>query len=363
MLMTTVTPRLILPGFLSGLLLSGLLLTGCSSEPDAVAPAAPPVRATLTVVAPRTSAVVLDAIGSVEPLVQATPATRVSGRVTMVAADRGEHVEAGQLLVRVDSRDLQQGLARARAGRDQAAAGNRLAQADFDRATSLFAEKAIAQQALDRARMARDGAAAALDAANRSIGEAQAHLSYGDVLAPFAGLIIDRRVEIGDLAAPGQPLITLERTDSMKVTVNVAESSALKISTGDAATVSSAGQQWQGVVESIVPTASRQSHSYEVRIVVDNRHGHLRSGQFARAQFKTGERRSLFIPRDLVVQQGQLRGVFVLTEGRALLRWLRFGVETDDDIEVLSGLSAGETLVHPAAGVQDGVAIATSRGA
>ena len=359
MLITTLTPRLMLPG-----LLSGLLLMGCGAdEPEAVAPAAPPVRATLTVVEPGTSEVVLDAIGSVESLAQATPATRVSGRVTMVAAHRGQMVAAGQLLIRVDSRDLKQGLARAQAGRDQATAGYRLAQADFDRATALFAEKAIAQQALDRARMARDSAAAALDAANRAIGEAQAHLSYGDVLAPFAGLIIDRRVEVGDLAAPGQPLIILERTDSMKVTVNVAESSALKINTGNAATVSSAGQQWQGTVASIVPTASRQSHAYEVRIVVDNRHGHLRSGQFARARFKTGERRSLFVPRELVVHQGQLRGVFVLTEGRALLRWLRFGVETADAIEVLSGLTAGETLVQPAAGVHDGVAIATSQGA
>jgi RND family efflux transporter MFP subunit len=346
-------------------LLPGLLLIACSAEeePEAAALAGTPVRAPLSIVEPGLADMLLDAVGTVEPLAQATPATRVSGRITRIAADRGDRVEAGQLLVRVDSRDLQQGLERARAQAAQAEAAYRLAQADYDRAESLFNEDAIAQQGLDRARMARDGARAALDAADRSVGQSQAHLTYGDVRAPFAGLVTDRRVEIGDLAAPGQPLVTIERTDSVKVKVIVAESSIQGIKAGDSAIIDAADQHFAGIVESIVPTASPLSRSYEVRIVIDNRQGLLRTGQFARAGFKVGERRSLFIDNDLIVQQGQLRGVYVLTQGRALLRWLRLGVTQGNDVEVLSGLSAGERIVEPVAGVHDGVAITVTQGA
>ncbi|MBT7597477.1 MAG: efflux RND transporter periplasmic adaptor subunit [Gemmatimonadetes bacterium] len=344
--------------------LLGIVVSACDdgeSDQAAVSANAPVRVATVSVVESRSADVGFQAVGTVGAIAQATPSTRVSGRITAMAADRGDRVTTGQLLVRVDSQDLQQGLEKARAMRAQHNATLQMAVADFNRAGSLFAEDAISQQAMDRARTARAQAVAAVTIADRAVDEAQAHLPYCEVRAPFDGVVTDRFVEVGDLAVPGHPLVTLERTDSMTVTIAVSETDADLIRPGSDANIEVGARMWLGKVQSIVPASVRQTRTYDVRIVVDNADGQLRSGRFARAGFRVGERPALFVERDFVVRQGQLRGVYVLTEGRALLRWLRLGDQPYGDIEVVSGLRAGETLVAPAAGIHDGVAIAIAR--
>ncbi len=353
-------PPYLIPIWLSAVF--SLLLASCGTEqrPGFEAAASEPLHVASFTVTPDTVDMFLYAVGTVEPIARAMPATRVSGRITTIAADRGDRVTAGQLLVEVDSEDLQRAIEGAVASRERAQASWRMATADFARAESLHADDAIAQQSLDHARTAKDEATAALTVADRTVAEVRARLTYGKVRAPFNGVLTDRRVEVGDLAVPGQPLIALERTDSVKVTAVIAESDAGEITRGRLAWVEAGGRTWQGRVTSVVP-ASHGTRTYEVRIVVDNGDSQLHSGQFARARFRVGERRVLFVNQDLVIQQGQLRGVYVLTDGHALLRWLRLGDRWNDNIEVLSGLQEGETLLSPVAGIHDGVIIAAAQ--
>ena len=161
-----------------------------------------------------------------------------------------------------------------------------------------------------------------------------------------------------DLAAPGHPLLTLERTDSVDVLVSVAETAATQIHPGKTATVQVAGVEGfsaTGHVQSVI--AVPQGRAFDVRLRLANAGDRLRSGQFARVRFLTGSRQALLVDVDLIVEQGQLRGVYVATAGHAVLRWLRLGERIDDRIEVLSGLQAGERVVKPSATILDGVRI------
>lgn len=340
-----------------GLLSLAALALACGA-PDATPPSPPaPVASKVIAVALRAVPVEFAAAGAMGPAARAEVATRLAGRVLEVAVREGDRVEPGQLLARVDARDVAAAVERARAQLEEARAGEELARLEAQRAEALFREEAIAPQEHDRAVAGQARANAARLAAERAVAEAEVAQTYGELRAPFAGVVVARLADAGDLAVPGMPLVAVERQDSLRVIVAVAETDAAGVAAGDSVTVEVGSLSRRGAVGAIVPAAA--TRTYDVQVWLDNGDGRLPSGQFARVRFSRGTRPALLVPAGAVVRRGQLAGVWTVLDGRAVLRWLRLGDAFGGDIEVLAGLDAGTAIVADASatGLRDGAPV------
>ncbi len=301
--------------------------------------------------------------------------SKAMGYVRALRAGNGDHVEAGQVLVELDERDARAGLQGARAGvsgadaavvqaeRDleAARADLHLAERTLERMRRLAGERAVTPHELDeaeaghasaqaRARMAEAGLRAArarLGQARAGVEMASSLLGHRQVVAPFAGRVVARHVDVGDMASPGAPLLTLEEDGALRAEAVVDESQAGRIAIGDAARVEveAAGARIEGTVGEIVPAIDVASRAFVVKVDLTGDPAALRPGMFARVRFATGTADRLVVPAAAVSVRGQLERVFVAEGDRARMRFVTLGADHDGRVEVRSGLEAGETVV------------------
>ena len=278
--------------------------------------------------------VTVTAVGTTEPYARATPGTRLMGRVGEVRVDEGDRVSKGSILVRIVDQDLT-------AKRQQVEAVLANAQANVTRMRNLYRENAVPKQRLDEAESGYAQAKASLK-------EVEANLEYSSVASPMDGVIIRKFVQPGDMAAPGAPLFTVEQQNPMKLTVEVSERDLAYVKVNAPVMVdieSLAGRSEQvAKVEAVVPSADPGSRTFQIKVVIPNDDGRVRSGMFARLRFPRGERPGILLPTTALVKRGQLDGVYVVTDGRARLRWIRLGKPFGDRTEVISGIGPGDRV-------------------
>jgi len=296
------------------------------------------------------------------PLRRASPGTVLMGRVEEVLRHEGDRVRAGEVLARVESRDVAARLAQAEAGVAAARAQEENARLAKERMERLQARQAASRKNVEDAVTGYEAAAAGLRAAEEGVKAARVAYGYSQVKAPFAGVVAEKRVEAGDTAAPGMPLFVVEDTSKMKVEASVPESSIANLAAGRPVQVmvEAAGEGTrQGVLSEILPAGDPRSRTFTVRVVLDNSDGALRSGMFARLIIEKGDRKALVVPESALVRRGPLTGVFVVDEGSvARLRWITAGETRDGKIEVLTGLKAEERIVlSPPPAIADGAKI------
>jgi RND family efflux transporter MFP subunit len=276
-------------------------------------------------------------------------------------------VAAGELLARLESRDLQAALRQAEAGVAAALAQLDNARAQHERMTELHGRGSATRKNLEDATSAWRTAEAGVEQARANVSAVRVSLSYAEVRSPFEGWVVTKEIEEGDMVQPGRPLFTVEDLDPVKVVAEVPEAEVQGFSTGDRAQVEVAavGHRSEGVLERIVPSGDRQSRTFRFEVVLPNPDGALKSGMFARVTLpRLTTREALLVPRSALVRRGQLVGVFVVAEDdgerpAARLRWVRTGAEVGDEVEVLSGLAPGERYVTaPPAGLEDGAEVA-----
>jgi RND family efflux transporter MFP subunit len=192
--------------------------------------------------------------------------------------------------------------------------------------------------------MARAGQAQA------KAGVQQAHttLGYTRILAPFDGLVTEKKADVGALVSPGMPIFTVEDLHRYRLEATVNETDLRYVRMGEQVPViidAVGDRELKGRVVEIVPAADAASRSFLVKIEVPS-DPVLRSGLFGRAEFSRGERSSLLIPRTAVVERGQLQGIYVLDQNKiASLRYITLGKPSGAQVEVLAGLQAGETVI------------------
>jgi RND family efflux transporter MFP subunit len=190
--------------------------------------------------------------------------------------------------------------------------------------------------------------------------ETETMLGYTRIEAPFDGVITRKFAEVGDLAAPGKPLLELEDARAFRLEADVPEAVVNKIKLGDRLPVSvgEVGTNLEGVVSEMAPAADANSRTYLVKLELPAAVG-LRSGQFGRATLPVGETSALRVAASAVIQRGQMELVFVAKDGRAQLRLVKTGKRVGAEVEVVAGLSAGETVVvEGAAQLRDGQPVA-----
>jgi RND family efflux transporter MFP subunit len=223
------------------------------------------------------------------------------------------------------------------------------AEADLKRLTSLFGQKILSQAELDNAQAKASVAIAGTT-------EAETMLGYTKVTAPFAGVITRKHADVGDLATPGKPLLDMEDSTALRLEADVPEAVVGKLTLGDKlpVRVGALETELEGEVSEIAPAADSASRTFLVKLDLSTQPG-LRAGQFGRVSMPVGETSALRVPTSAVVQRGQMEIVFVLSDNRAQLRLVKTGRHIGNEVELVSGVSAGEKIVvEGAAGLADG---------
>lgn len=365
-----------------------LLMSACGGpETHPKAATAPPVAVQAASVTSQPWPDAYEATGTVRARTAAVLSSKVMAYVRQVAVQVGDRVREGQELVTLDAQDLDANVRRAEAGEaevrgaipeaDNGIAGAKanldLAQATFKRMQELASKKSISNQEFDEASARLKAAQAQYDMARarrpqldsklaqaeQEIRSAKIMRDYTRIAAPFAGVVTARSVEPGNLAAPGAPLLTIEREGAYRLEASVDESKMPFVKAGQAVEVSldALDRKLTARVSEIVPAVDAASRAYTVKIDLPAL-ANLRSGMFGRASFPMGARPVLAVPAAAVVARGQLQSVFVIEDGCARNRLITTGRRGDSVLEVLSGLTESEKVVSPAApGLADGARV------
>ncbi|MEJ2722135.1 MAG: efflux RND transporter periplasmic adaptor subunit, partial [bacterium] len=288
-----------------------------------------------------------------EPADEANIAGKVMGRIEKFYVREGDTVKRGQLLVELEGEDVKARVAQASAGVAEATAHADNARKNLDRYESLFDRNAATQKDLDDVRAAYEAASARLQAAKQMKREVEELLQYVRVVAPFDGVVTKTYLDAGDLASPGQPILKLENVRQLEIVASVPESQIEHLSIGmpvkiliPAHSANASDQVFYGSVDQIIPAADPGSHQFEIKAFIQNPAGSVRSGMFARIVISRSQKERLMVPVSAVFRRGQLQGLFVVgADHRAELRWVRTGRKVGNEIEILTGLDAGETVV------------------
>jgi len=318
-----------------------------------------PVRAaelaTLTA-QPATSAPTSAYDGVVEALRQTVIAAQVQGAVVKLQVKAGDRVAAGQLLLQIDARAADQNAAASQAQVNAAKASLDVATKDFERQKKLFDESFISAAALDRAQAEYRAAQAQANAQLAQAGAALTQSGFYAVRAPYAGIVADVPVTLGDMAMPGRALVSLYDPAALRVTAAVPQSSAARVASGSVVRVElpamPASQRMQAPSRvQVLPAADAATHTVTVRAELAPGLAGVVPGQFARlwlpsADDGTAARAAgVWIPLSAVVRRAEMTGLYVLdAQGRALLRQVRLGRSDGERVEVLAGLAAGERV-------------------
>ena len=261
----------------------------------------------------------------------------------------GQAVTAGYVIATLNAREIG-------ARRNQAAATRDQARQEFTRTKQLFGQKIASQQEYEGAETRLRTSEAALD-------EADSLLGYTDVRAPFAGVVTRKLLDQGDLATPGRGIIELENPDWLRLEAEVPEAALGRMRQGDLLPViiDAALVRTNAVVGEISPVANPVNRTVVIKLDLP-RDQRLHPGQFGRVAVPVGEKQMIAVPEAAVMTHGQLDYVFVVQEGRALMRIVRTGRRAAGTTEILAGLRAGDAVAASGTTtLRDGMAVAASR--
>ncbi|MHB1117544.1 efflux RND transporter periplasmic adaptor subunit [Sideroxydans sp.] len=290
--------------------------------------------------------------GVVEATRQSTVSAQISGRVKAIFFDVGDRVSKGQILLKIDEREAEQALAGSRAQLSQAQAALQNARLNYERSQELFKQKFISQAALDKAKSDYEMAKAQAEASAAGAQQSALAQSYTSVIAPYAGVVSARMVEMGEMVTVGKPLMTGFDPSQLRVIANVSQDRLKDIGTRPEVTVEvPALQRWvKAASVTVQPSADLRTHSTQVRIDLPSNQSNLYPGMFVRTHFVVGKENKLLIPASAVVRRSEVVAVYVVDEqGTPRLRQVRLGeANAQNEIEVLAGLNIGERVAREA---------------
>lgn len=273
-----------------------------------------------------------EVVGTVRPKLSAVISGQSIATLEHMAVAPGTVVKAGDLLVQLDARET-------RARYDQTLAVREQARADAARFARLLADKAVTQQEFESVQ-------ARLRIAEASAAEAETMLSHMKIVAPFNGVITRKYADVGDLATPGKPLLEMEDPAALRFETDVPEAAIGRLKVGDQLEVRAQNvtNTLSATVAEIAPAADPASRTFLVKLDLPQAPG-LRSGQFGRVAVPVADVNALRIPITALVIRGQLEMVFVETNRQAQMRLVKTGKHLGNEVELVSGLDAGESVV------------------
>lgn len=274
--------------------------------------------------------------GTVAPIRTIGVNSRMAGALTAVNVEEGDVVRTGQVIARMDDREVRAEVARAEAELQ-------LARSAFERAEELRKEQVVTAAEFERDR-------AAYEAARAELEQLRTRLDYASIEAPITGVVTEKRVEEGDVVAPQSRLFAIADISTLVVQVPVSELDVAGLREGQAVTLALdavPGRTFGGRIRRIFPTADTASRLVPVEIALGPEAERIaRPGFLARVQLALEARDSvLVIPAAAVLDDATGSSVFVVEEGRAVRRPVRAGLTMNGRVEITSGLARGETVV------------------
>jgi multidrug efflux system membrane fusion protein len=292
--------------------------------------------------------------GVVEAVRQSAIAAQVPARIVAMNVRAGDAVKAGQVLVRLDPRTAADQLASSQAQVAAAQAQLDAARRDFERNRRLYEKQYISQAAMEQAETQFKAAQAQARATTAQAGVATTQSSYTTLSAPYAGIVASVSAEVGDMASPGQPVMTIYDPTELRVVAQLPESFAQSLAGNRPIRIALAGAteapryiEVDAARMVVLPTADPSTHTRQVRITLPADAKGLAPGMFARAAFPLthGESARITVPASSVVRRPEFSAVYVIdANGRAQLRQVRLGRTAGENVEVLAGLVSGDRI-------------------
>lgn len=278
--------------------------------------------------------------------------TRVMGFVNKIHVKIGEEVKKGQLILSIQNNDLLAKKAQVESNILKTTTGFKNAEKDYSRYKKLFASNSISQKEMDDMATRYEMAKASLEGVKQQKSEINAQFAYTNIRAPFSGIITNKYIDQGALANPGMPLISIEGKGDFEVQTLVPEGEISKIKQDIPVliNVKAIDKTFKGKIVELSTSAKNTGGQYLVKLSLKNASNKLLSGMYATVQFPIKEtndtKQKILISNDAIVSYGQLQGVYTVSQSnKALLRWLRLGRSFEEQTEVLSGLSIGESYI------------------
>ena len=372
-------------------------ICSCGKKEGVIAEKGPVVRlAKVDTLKPSPVEDYYEAVGTVRSKTTSVLSSKIVGNIIAVHIREGSLTRLGQLLIEIDDRDINAQLKKAQAGfreaqdtleeieqiirasesaRDAAQANKVLAASTFQRYRALLEQRSVSQQEFDEMLAKNKVAEAEADRTDRmlqsilakknqvlarieqakaEVVNAQISLSYTRITSPINGVVTVKQADVGTLAAPGAPLLTIEDGAHYRLEATVEESQIRNIRLGNPVKVivDALGEEISSRVTEVVPTSDPASRSYVVKIdlpAAGRRSGsqsNLCSGLFGKARFAIRTREALLIPQTAILHRGQLVAVYALdSQEIAYLRLIKTGKPYGDRVEVLSGLNNGDRII------------------
>lgn len=292
---------------------------------------------------------------------QSDLAANASGRVLSTHVERGQSIAAGTVIARLDARMAKFSASAAKAQSRVAKAQLELAKSECARADKLLGDGAISQAEYDRTTSQCTTTLSSAAAADASAALASVQAGDSIVKAPFAGIVGERFVEVGEYVQPSTRVASLYSIDPIRLSIAVPEADVGRIAEGQEVTFTLAalpGRTFDAKVKFVSPALREGTRDLVVEAVADNPDHLLRPGMFATVHVETGEEQMPTVPSSALVRGSVRTHVWVVRDGRATTRVVRLGPERDGNVAVLSGISADDTIVaEPPADLADGTRV------
>ncbi len=316
------------------MLAAGYTLFGKDNSYASAAKAEPAISVTTVTAEPKSIDAMVSAAGTLFSKNTSVLSSKVMGKVIALTVTKGDYVTQGKLLIRIESNEIS-----AQAHQAQAAYHN--AKLQYDRIKRLFDEKAATQMEMEQATLGFESATAGLNAA-------RAMESYTTIIAPISGQIMEKRINLGEMALPGQPILKIEDNKNLRLEATVKEQDIRFVRPGSPVTVqidALPGREIKARIAQVVPAADIRTHSFVVKIDIPGDKS-LITGMYGKALFSTGKRDAILVPKTAIVELSGITGVYIVSaDGTAVFQMVQLGDTYGDNIETVTGLKAGDQII------------------
>ncbi|MCP4185433.1 MAG: efflux RND transporter periplasmic adaptor subunit [Hyphomicrobiales bacterium] len=284
--------------------------------------------------------------GIVEAINFSTLSSQTSGKIAGINFDVDDFVKAGDIIVQFGDIEHKAKLSQAKSTLTAAIAARTGANESFKRINTLFERGSAAKARLDTARVSFDVSKANVKTATAAVEQAQEQLGYTIVRAPYSGIVVKRHVEVGEVANPGQALMSGFSLENLRVKVSVPQQFANLIRREKRATIyDGSGGSIAADKLTVFPYADEKSNTVTIRAALPQSTKLIFPGMLVKVAFKTGSREMLLIQESAMVNRGEVNGVYLIDDNATIyLQQIRTGRTIDGEIEVLSGLKAGDKI-------------------
>jgi RND family efflux transporter MFP subunit len=252
--------------------------------------------------------------GTVEAVNRGTVSAQTSGRVKEIYYDVNDFVESGGILMRFTDIEQQAAYQRAGAALEEAEARAREASSEFARIRQVYEAGTVSKSFYEQAEANVKAAQARLDGARSGLAQAKQQLDYTVVRAPYAGIVSERHVEVGEMVSPGQRLMSGLSLAELRINVDVPQSMFEPIRTIRKAYIYAGEHPIEAAGLTFYPVADPETNTFRVRVDMPAESAVLYPGMFVKVGFVVGETERLLIPASAVVQRSELSAVYVVKD-------------------------------------------------